>query len=268
MNIVYPPSRYEGLEILSCSGGHHFREHLHDAYVLWLNSETGEKYTVSGGKKILDTGEVSLIEPEVPHANSSCHESASHLRSFYCSEAFFQKQYLHIYEEEYTAPLGNRVMKNASLWRNLTMLHEYLLGEQDALRSDELVIETFSTLFAECGGRNLKPLRDACDPRVEAAVDFFHAYLEHQIQLEELADELGCSSYHLIRLFRFQKGMTPHAYLTQLRLEKVRQYIDNGMPLSQIAPLVGLADQSHLTRQFKKRYGVTPGQYRRQRLFF
>lgn len=268
MNIVYPPSRYEGLEILSCSGGHHFREHLHDAYVLWLNSETGEKYTVSGGKRILDKGEVSLIEPEVPHANSSCHESASHLRSFYCTEAFFQKQYLHIYEKEYIAPLGNRVVENVSLWKKLTILHEYLLGEQDIFHSDELVLEAFSTLFAECGGRELKPVRDGCDWRIKAAVDFFHAHLEHQIQLEDLAEQFSCSSYHLIRLFRFQKGMTPHAYLTQLRLEKARQCIDADVPFSQIAPMVGLADQSHLTRQFKKRYGVTPGQYRRQRLLF
>ena len=266
MNIVYPPSRYAGLEILSCAGGHQFREHLHDAYVLWLNSKTGEHYTVNGGNKLLQTGAVSLIEPGVPHANRSCDERESHLRSFYCTEEFFQQQYRHIYEAEYVAPLGNRVLEHAGLWQNLTVFHEYMLGVQDDLQADELVLSTFSRFFIECGGRRLKPVRDRGDKRVSIAIEYFHAHLDFPILLEELATILGCTSYHLIRLFRLQKGMTPHAYLTQLRLEKARSLIDDGVALSDAAIQAGLSDQSHLTRQFKKRYGVTPGQYKKQRL--
>lgn len=265
MNIVYPPSNYDGLEILSCSGGHQFREHLHDAYVLWLNSETGEHYTVNGGSEVLQTGAVSLIEPGVPHANRSCDEKHSHLRSFYCTEEFFQQQYSRIYEKEYMAPLGNRVVEHVGLWKNLTLLHEHLLSRQDALLADELVLEIFSRFFEACGGCKLKPIRDLSDKRVFSAIEYFHAYLDKPILLDELATLLGCTSYHLIRLFRLQKGMTPHAYLTQLRLEKARNLIDCGMSLSDTAVRAGLSDQSHLTRQFKKRYGVTPGQYKKQR---
>ncbi|MEZ6854887.1 helix-turn-helix domain-containing protein [Halodesulfovibrio aestuarii] len=265
MNIVYPPSRYAGLEILSCAGGHKFREHLHDAYVLWLNSETGEHYTVNGDSKFLQTGAVSLIEPGVPHANRSCDERNSHLRSFYCTEEFFQQQYLHIYETEYTAPLGIRLLEHAGLWRSFTALHEYMLGVQDDLKVDELVLSSFSGFFEQCGGRNLQPVRDTCDRRVAKAAEYFHAHLDFPILLEELAEMLGCTSFHLIRLFRLQTGMTPHAYLTQIRLEKARNLIDHGVPFSAVAMQIGLSDQSHLTRQFKKRYGVTPGQYKKQR---
>ncbi|SIN68653.1 helix-turn-helix domain-containing protein [Halodesulfovibrio marinisediminis] len=266
MNIVYPPSRYAGLEILSCAGGHQFRAHLHDAYVLWLNSETGEHYTVNGGSDVLQTGAVSLIEPEVPHANRSCDEISSHLRSFYCSEEFFQQQYARIYEKAYMAPLGNRVIEHVGLWQNLTVLHEYLLGMRDTLRADELVLETFSRLFEACGGHKIKPARDVGDKRVAKAIEYFHVHLDVPILLEELAAMLGCTSYHLIRLFRLQKGMTPYAYLTQLRLEKARNLIDSGVSFSDVATQVGLSDQSHLTRQFKKRYGLTPGQYKKQRM--
>ncbi|WP_066858708.1 helix-turn-helix domain-containing protein [Halodesulfovibrio spirochaetisodalis] len=266
MNILYPPSRYAGLEILSCAGGHEFREHLHDAYVLWLNSETGEQYTVNRTRDVLPTGSVSLIEPGVPHANRSCDKGNSHLRSFYCTEAFLQDQYRQIYETDYIAPLGNRVVSHTSLWQNLTLLHEALLGAQDTFCTDELVVTIFAAFFNECGGRKLKPVRDFGDRRVAAAIEYFHAGMAAPIQLEQLADMLGCTSYHLIRLFRLQKGMTPYAYLTQLRLERARTLIDSGESLSSAATQAGLSDQSHLTRQFKKRYGLTPGAYRKQRL--
>jgi hypothetical protein len=39
MDIVYALLQLEGMEVLSCCGGHSFANHLHDGYVLWLNSE-------------------------------------------------------------------------------------------------------------------------------------------------------------------------------------------------------------------------------------
>lgn len=266
MNIVYPPSSYSGLEILSCSGGHQFEKHLHDGYVLWLNSETGEHYSVNGGNNILQLGSVSVIEPGVAHANRSCVEGNSHLRSFYCTEKFLQTQYARIYGDGYSPPLGTRVVEDATLWRELTVLHDTLLGTKADLGADELALATLSRLFERCGGRELRPLRDNGDKRVATVIEYFHAHLDSPVLLDDLAMMLGCTSYHLIRLFRLQKGMTPHAYLTQLRLEKARILLEQGSTILNAALQTGLSDQSHLTRQFKKRYGVTPGQYKKQRL--
>ena len=60
--------------------------------------------------------------------------------------------------------------------------------------------------------------------------------------------------------------MSPHAYLIQLRLEKARQLISKGKSIADAALLAGFSDQSHLTRSFKKRYGLTPGRYGSQKI--
>ena len=56
--------------------------------------------------------------------------------------------------------------------------------------------------------------------------------------------------------------MPPHAYQTHRRVERARALLAAGETLSATAWLTGFADQSHLTRHFRRAVGVTPGAYR------
>ena len=76
-----------------------------------------------------------------------------------------------------------------------------------------------------------------------------------------LAAAAGLSPYYFIRVFRQAVGLTPHAYLVQLRVETAKRLLDRGQPVVEAALAAGFADQSHLTRHFKRIVGVTPGQY-------
>jgi AraC-like DNA-binding protein len=87
--------------------------------------------------------------------------------------------------------------------------------------------------------------------------------LEENVSLSDLAHEAGLSRFHLLRLFREQVGFPPHAYQLQLRIARARRLLQRGMELAQVAAQVGFADQSHLTRHFKKLLRLTPGQYAR-----
>ena len=82
--------------------------------------------------------------------------------------------------------------------------------------------------------------------------------------LEELASLANLSPYHLARVFRDEIGMPPHAYQTQARLGRTRVLLLRGWPPARVAQETGFADQSHLTRRFKRLVGVTPGRYARR----
>ncbi|MFC3163253.1 AraC family transcriptional regulator [Ciceribacter thiooxidans] len=79
--------------------------------------------------------------------------------------------------------------------------------------------------------------------------------------LTDLAQEAGLSKFQLLRAFVRQTGFTPHAYQIQRRIDLARRMIDAGSPLAEAAATSGFADQSHMTRAFVQRYGVTPGAY-------
>ncbi len=80
--------------------------------------------------------------------------------------------------------------------------------------------------------------------------------------LQRVARHVGLSAWHLIRVFRKATGLTPHAWLIDRRVHQARELLRAGETPSLIAVQCGFADQAHLTRAFKARLGVTPGQYK------
>ncbi len=78
-----------------------------------------------------------------------------------------------------------------------------------------------------------------------------------------MAAVAGLSPYHFIRVFGRHTGQRLHAYLIQVRIHRARALLEEGQTVSAAACTVGFADQSHLTRHFKRLTGITPGKYRR-----
>jgi AraC-like DNA-binding protein len=86
---------------------------------------------------------------------------------------------------------------------------------------------------------------------------------DQRVSLAELSAAAGLSRFELVRRFREQNGVTPHAFQTNLRVEQARRLLAAGVPPAQVAARCGFADQPHLTRVFKRAVGVTPARYAR-----
>jgi len=89
-------------------------------------------------------------------------------------------------------------------------------------------------------------------------------HITHQdISLVGLADEVGCSPFHLSRVFREITGMTIPQYRRQLRVHDAVTFIAGGATdLASIAAAVGFADHSHMTRSIVAQFGTTPSRLR------
>jgi AraC-like DNA-binding protein len=81
------------------------------------------------------------------------------------------------------------------------------------------------------------------------------------IGVEDLTEIAQLSRFHLMRTFRRDVGLSPHAYLTQIRVEAAKKLLSEGASIVDVASDIGFTDQSHFTRHFKRITGVTPGQY-------
>ena len=80
----------------------------------------------------------------------------------------------------------------------------------------------------------------------------------------ELARQLGTSRFALMRRFTADYGITPHAFVLRLRIDRARQRLAQGAELQEVAHDLGFADQAHFTRLFKRIVGLTPGDYARR----
>ncbi len=81
--------------------------------------------------------------------------------------------------------------------------------------------------------------------------------------LRALAESAGVTPFHLVRVFSRSIGLSPHQYLVQVRIGRARDLLTSGVTPSIVAAMTGFVDQSHMTTQFKRYVGTTPGQYQK-----
>ncbi|MBA2679458.1 MAG: helix-turn-helix transcriptional regulator, partial [Ktedonobacteraceae bacterium] len=84
--------------------------------------------------------------------------------------------------------------------------------------------------------------------------------------LEALAQQADFSPYHFARLFRRTTGESPHQFVLRQRVEAAQRLLkETRAPLASIALECGFANQSHLTRIFKRHLSLTPRAYRQDK---
>lgn len=114
------------------------------------------------------------------------------------------------------------------------------------------------------GRRTFAHARGLAPWQEHEAKELMRANLVDGIALETLATACRMSAAAFVRGFRRSTGMTPHQWLMERRVDLAMALMrDSGRSLAEIASHAGFADQSHLTRTFSRRMGVSPGAWRR-----
>lgn len=84
---------------------------------------------------------------------------------------------------------------------------------------------------------------------------------ELELSIAQMSQKVNISSYHMIRKFSDENGLTPHKFQMQCRVRKAQQLLREGYKVVDVAYMVGFCDQSHLDRVFKKQVGISPEQF-------
>ena len=90
-------------------------------------------------------------------------------------------------------------------------------------------------------------------------------HLEENINVSELADRLKVTPEHLCRTFKTETGLTPLAYITQERIRRAAELLqDKSLSIKEVSGKLNFDTSSHVARTFKKVTGRTPGEFRRE----
>ncbi len=104
----------------------------------------------------------------------------------------------------------------------------------------------------------------ACPSELDTLLKFINDNLQNQISTKSLAEYAHMSVNTLERYFNRYIGTTPSLYIKQKRLSHAAMLLHSGESVSQAAFGSGFGDYSNFIALFKKHYGITPLQYKKQ----
>jgi AraC family transcriptional regulator len=217
----------------------------------------------AGDLLITPFGEDNAIRHHHPNEACSCCLSPQRLRSLAEQEWDSNGQTIEIVAGYH---------RDAELWRLGQRLSARL---RSPIPGSRLFAETLSTQIAIKLLWNYSSLprhtqREAeklADPRLRRVIDYLHGSFGEEISLDGLAQVAGLSPNYFLHAFKQTTGQTPHRYLTELRIAKARELLeDPHRSIVEISLAVGFSSQSHLTTVFRRFMKTTPAAYREEAL--
>ena len=95
---------------------------------------------------------------------------------------------------------------------------------------------------------------------------YIEEHLEEELSLEKLAGAFFVSRYYVAHVFKEQAGISVHQYILKKRMQASREAILGGENISQVYERFGFRDYSSFYRAFRREYGMSPKEYREERL--
>ena len=255
-----------GLQLLQASyRTQTFPRHSHEGFGVGVIEQGALSFSYRGEHLVAPAGRINTVNPDEVHTGQAATTDGWTYRMFYLSVGLLQQVASDLAGRPVDLPFFTAgVVEDPGLATLIRHVHVQLGDEQVArLEKETLLLEMFSRLISR---HTYNPQSSGKAGREHAAVrrviDYLDSHFGEDLSIDTLAGIAYLSPYHFIRTFSGQTGLTPHAWMMQLRARKAKELLGRGLPIAEVAVQTGFADQSHLSRSFKRLLGYTPGQYR------
>jgi AraC-like DNA-binding protein len=245
---------------------HVYDRHSHDAYSFGVTERGVQAFRCRGGTRASAAGMVMAFNPDDPHDGHAAGSDGFtyamlHLGTDLVADILADARGSHAGLPLFTEP----VVDDGLLAGRLQRLNTLLLDGATRLEAQELVMGAVLAMVERHATQPVAaptPWRSGAPSRVR---DLLHDGFAEDLSADDLAGAVGLSRFQLYRQFRERYGVPPSAYLRQVRLREARRRLAAGAAIAEVAFATGFADQSHLTRWFRRTYGITPRVYQQGR---
>lgn len=228
--------------------------HTHESWTLLIVDEGIVAYDLDRHQHGALHQVVTLLPPHVPHNGRAA------------TSAGFRKRVVYLDLTQLPAGLighavDQPVLADPLLRHRIHQLHR-ALGQP----GEELEAETRLAFITERLGHHLSRRSEhrAAMPATDVARqlrEVIDSSFQDKVTLRQASELVHAHPAHMVRMFSREFGISPHRYLTGLRVDLARRLLLDGMAPSMAAAAAGFCDQSHLNRSFKRVLGTTPGKY-------
>jgi AraC-like DNA-binding protein len=256
----------DGLELLYADyQTQEFAPHTHDSYAIGVVHSGALSFRPKSPSDVVSSDNIMVIHPGEVHTGRCVGENGCKYRMFYVHPTFLLELHQHLSgKPAQSLFFRNQNIKDNSTASLLHSLHAAIeKSKAPAIEKESRLIEAMTHLLV----RHATPRPFVIQERpsrkyVRIAKEFIEEHYKDNLTLKEIARAVNTSPFHLLRMFKAEVGLAPHAYLTQYRIRKARHFLSKGTSIVEVALRTGFCDQSQFTKRFKQLVGTTPGQFR------
>lgn len=254
---------FDNLELFQAEAiQHSYARHSHAGYSIGVIESGVGGNAYRGFTYLAPPHSIIFMDPDEAHTGYSAYKLPLTYRMLYPSVELMQQLASEIGAKGVPA-FREPVVQDEELARKIWQLHCTLEESTESLERQVLLVEVLSAAIARYADRSIPSLSTGKEQRlIQLIKEYLNDNCSTNVSLQQLVELTNLNRFYLIRLFRKAIGLPPYAYLTQIRVEKAKQLLAQGKSVAEVAIAVGMSDQSHLTRHFKRIVGTTPGRYR------
>jgi len=238
-----------------------FKPHMHNAVSIGAVDQGEVQYTVGSRVATLRPGGLALINPETLHACNTLNRTPRSYYMLYLDVEWCLTVQRSLWNIDHFIPFSLILLDDRPLYGQYCFTLEQLF-QPDTHRQEkeQLLVELVSAIFHNgCAPQNELKLLSG---NIDTLKVMLQEDLERNLTLNALADSLKANPYTLLRKFKAETGITPHAYRMNCRIDLAKRYLREGRDIADTALLCGFFDQSHFHHHFKAMTTVTPQEYR------
>jgi AraC-like DNA-binding protein len=230
--------------------------HRHDTYAIGLTLSGVQTFHFRGEHWHCLPGQCHILHPDEPHDGGTETGRGFGYRIIYLDPSLVQAAHGGPALPFVAHPVVDRVRLPPSAIAEIWDFDDVV----DDVGRIELVLAVLDLLGRAAPGIASKSARLELGglSRVRELLAASPAHERSMTELERIAD---LDRWTLARQFRLAFGTSPSRFRTLRRLDLARRAIRNGSSLADAAIAAGFADQSHMSRQFKRAYGLTPAKW-------
>lgn len=248
------------IEIKKCNNSiHSSKAHFHNEVSIGVVEQGCCKTEICGRAYELTEKTILIIPPTLAHKCSPYNYKKWNFRMLYINKEWFQTAL-----NSKNCEMKFSYLKiNDKIFMSIIRLFADVENNGVDIENESKLLNYISLLT---GSDNKSYKKEEISSLNSEKINEIKKYLDknylHNIMLDDLAGLADTSKYYLIRQFQECYGLSPHKYITNLRINHAKKLLRNNNSFADIALESGFYDQSHFTKYFKEYTGVTPMKYK------
>ncbi|WP_041528317.1 AraC family transcriptional regulator [Paracoccus aminophilus] len=242
--------------------GHAYDMHTHDdEWLVGVTHAGVQDFFCRGSRRQSTRGKVILIEPGERHDGRAVEAGGFSYSMLYLPAPWVR----HALGSDAGIGFRQTLAEDDRLGQAIVATCRAMLKGGGALQIEELRDRVLGRLRQHLGAAPARA--DRPDLGLAArAMAYLQAHFDTDLTSADLVQATGADSrFQLARAFQARYGTSPHACLVEIRLARARALLRAGQAPAEAAAACGFADQSHMTRWFRRAYGIAPGAWQRGR---